>query len=225
MIFRPLFCLGVWGRKDAFPGADGSTIPPSENTGALSIKLYDADGRELMENTPNGLRLMDITTAGIIQNNTSLIYSVKYPLDYIYSTTEPYDWYTQEPKNQNNNLWGEEAKKGIYDPCPSGWRIAQQGLWEDFQALAPYYIQGTQTSTGNKYATNGRLYNHMTWISTAGYRHFRTGILSYIGYSGYFWFIQVSNELSICMSFNTSGVNPQGEHNRATGMSVRCIQE
>jgi hypothetical protein len=44
-----------------------------------------------------------------------------HPNTFYTSTEAPYDWMTN---GQHNNLWTTiEGEKGIYDPCPFGWRV------------------------------------------------------------------------------------------------------
>ena len=77
---------GEWGRKDGFPGADGSTITQEINNNAQTIPMYGATGNELAEGSKEGLQLIDVTTSGVIgNNNTSFTYAIKHPLTFIYN--------------------------------------------------------------------------------------------------------------------------------------------
>ena len=77
---------GVWGRKDCFPGADGSTITQvtGADPNAETISIYDADGNTELTEDGTGYRKINITTSGVINGTTSMIYSVKNPLTFIY---------------------------------------------------------------------------------------------------------------------------------------------
>uniref|UniRef100_UPI0026274F77 DUF4906 domain-containing protein n=1 Tax=uncultured Rikenella sp. TaxID=368003 RepID=UPI0026274F77 len=136
-----------WGRKDPLPYVDATTIDKNNATGT-TIKIYGtatlADGTgELTEATAvntaaTGYKRFDIANAAVVKaadqygKTSTLGYSVKNPLTFIYNATTPYDWYAQAAENQNNNLWGDGATKSPYDPCPKGWRVAPNGTWSDF---------------------------------------------------------------------------------------------
>ena len=216
------------GRKDAFPGADGSTIT-QVNPNAETIPIYGADGSVLTEGSEIGLQKVDITTSGVIgEDNTSLIYTIKKPLSYITNAEQPIrDWYTLEQVYQNNLLWENSIVKAIYDPCPKGWHIPSDGTWNDFSVEnCPYYINGIETSTGNRTMTNGRLYNHFTWHPASGYRTYNASGLYNNGYVGTNWSLQSDdNGYLTSLFFNSQFVNPHGLYGRANGFSVRCIQE
>ena len=215
--------LYQWGRKDAFPGADGSTV--TLTTGAVTtIPIYGADGNALTENG-TGLKFINITTLGVINNN-ALVYSIKNPLSIIYNTTSPQDWYSNTDTH-NNSLW-LPSRKTNYDPCPSGWRLPSEEIWFDFLTndKFPYYSQGVQqeSSTGY-YATNGRLYAQLTWFPISGCRPSISGLVSECGKTCYYWTATSldNNSKYFALTFNKANIG-EGGH-RAGGLSVRCVQE
>lgn len=216
-------CWSRGGRKDAFPGADGSTITQDEFYNATTKPIYGLYGNILPEGN-TGIRFIDITSSGVINGNNSQIYSIKHPLSYIYNTIEPYDWYTTTGY-RNDNLWNSTYKSN-YDPCPVGWRIPANGTWSDFSiTTAPYYSQGIPYNSSSRYATNGRLYYKMVWYSLAGYRNFNDGALLYIGYYGFIWASTTDNVLANYVHLRIDDVNPNFAHPRSYGFSVRCVQE
>ena len=226
MIFRPLFCLGIWGRKDAFPGADGSTIIQTGSPNAETIVIYGAEGSVLTEGSETGLRFEDITTSGVLLENISLVYTVKNPLTFIYNATTPYDWYTDNESFQNNTLWGDGTDKNAFDPCPINWRVPQDGTWNDFSTTTfPYFIQGSQASSGNYNAGNGRQYNQISWFPATGFRPYANGALSSIGSRGTYWPASVSDIYAKYLRFTMNDISPNNISYRAYGFSVRCIQE
>ena len=226
MIFRPLFCLGVWGRKDAFPGADGSTIiQTTTESNASTIPIYGASGNTLIEGS-TGVRLVNITTAGVLSGNTSQIYSIKNPLIYLYNTISPNDWYTDSEIYQNDALWGDKGEKSTYDPCPNNWRVTSNGTWNDFlNENMPSYMQGEQTSTGAYHATNGRLYKNQVWVPMAGRRQSNTTLLSYVGNYGYCWSSLASDISALHLSQSNGSIAPNKISARVQGFSIRCVQE
>ena len=222
-IFRSLFCLGVWGRKDCFPGADGSTIGQNDVPNAETIPIYGADGNFLIEGS-TGVRLVPITTSGVLNENTSLPYTLKNPLVYIYGVSTPWDWYSNSPIFQDNQLW--DSKKTHYDPCPQGWIVPQTGTWNDFSpTITPYYIQGNQTYEGNFHMSNGIRYHTMVWYPAGGRRQNDSGQLGYNGNYGYCWSSTVKDVNILYLGFNYEAIGFSRENTRAHGFPVRCVQE
>ena len=212
------------GRKDAFPGADGSTIQANGN--ATTIPIYQADGSALTEGSVTGLRLVDITTGGVVGgDNTTLVYAIKNPLAFVYNTASPLDWYTNNETYQNNTLWGENQEKSIYDPCPQGWRVPQDGTWADFlTSTAPYYINGTYVTTGVPNITAGRRYKQ-AWYPAGGFRDRTTAMLNTMGSYGHCWSAAASNFNAIYLHFTITSITPSNAYYRAYGFPIRCVQE
>lgn len=238
--------LYQWGRKDGFPGTDGSTID-ADNTLAPAniITIYGADGVIPLSEDANGYKKVNITS--IIEGKANTFeYAIKNPLTFIYSTAAPRDWYATLATNQDNTLWGEgTVGKSAYDPCPKGWQIAQNGTWSDFtrtenaeqplNGTFPFYIQGIAKENGDVgdyHQTNGSLYKAtsgkgtpLSWYPAGtGQISWNSGTLNGSGRTGLVW------------SKNTEGTNAyrvygdtkktaQNAYYRAYGYSVRCIQE
>ena len=212
-----------WGRKDCFPGADGSTITQEINNNAQTIPMYGATSNELAEGSKEGLQLIDVSTSGVIgSDNTSFTYAIKNPLGFIYSTS---DWYTNNTKYQNNNLWS--TLKSAYDPCPKGWQVPQNGIWSDFSTTTTLlYIQGIQSTSGSYlYATNGRLYGGFAWYPLSGQRVSNLGTVSVIGSSGYSWSVTTTGTVAYALAYYLSDKVVDNVGRRAFGFPVRCVQE
>ena len=236
---------GEWGRKDAFPGADGSTITQENMSGNATVcKIYGGNGAELSEDI-EGFKKVDITTI-IGENANTFKYTVLNPLTFIYNVAVPNDWYTTVDDNQNDTLWGDNADKSAYDPCPRGWRIAPNGTWNDFsrtedasQPLSgtfPYYIKGViqeDGKTGDFHQTNGRLYKGassgtgtpLAWYPSAGVLAPAIGAIRYAGAGGYIWQSTVSQTNAIGLLFYLSNTMNNGIRARGYAFSIRCVQE
>lgn len=217
----------VWGRKDCFPGADGSTIQQIlTEFNASTIPIYSATGSKLTEGM-TAVRMLNITTSGVLSGNTSQMYAIKNPLTFIYNTATPYDWYANSTTYQNNNLWS--TVKSAYDPCPKGWQVASELTWSDFTSTNfPYYIEGKQNSSGDYYATNGRLYNHCTWYPATGWRYGGAGgqgRINRAGYYGHSWSHTTRETSGVNLGFGFTDVNINPSNNRTQGMPIRCMQE
>ena len=217
-----------WGRKDAFPGADGSTIISDSYSGVSTIPIFDSNGNPLIEGSENGL-LLEMFTESMLTDNHTVVYATKHPLSYIYiSGGTLKDWYTNSVQYQNSTLWADgEMEKSIYDPCPDGWRITSNRTWDDYSTSnAPYYIQGVQsTSKNNNYATNGILYNHITWYPAGGYRLTTSGMLNSVGIGGYSWSTTPAALSANNLEFSLAILNTQDVSARSYGLPVRCVQE
>ena len=217
-----------WGRKDAFPGADGSTITQETDNNAQTIPIYGDSGNTLTEGSTTGFRLMNITTEGVLSENTSQVYAIKNPLTFIYNTKAPGDWYTNSSTYQNNNLWS--SIKSTYDPCPQGWQVQTDNIWGDFSTSnTSLYIHGALSEPGsyeNYYQTSGRLYNTLAWYSFSGYRNNLSGSLGAVGMGSCYWSSTiVDGKDTRYTDITINYVRPSRLLQRAYGISVRCIQE
>ncbi len=220
--------LYQWGRKDAFPGADGSTIQQSDNPNASTIKIYSSKGEELSEDG-TGYCKIDIITSRVLNGYNTQVYAIKNPLSFIYNTASPWDWYTNNVIYQNDDLWGDGNKKSNYDPCPKGWRIPTDAeiTWGDFSTTsAPHYNEGMLSSSGNKSALNGRLYNQLAWYPSSGTRYATSGVLYYVGLNAAFWSSSI-NEINAVkrLYYQMTNISPNSTSSRGYSVSVRCVQE
>ncbi|MDE5944381.1 MAG: DUF4906 domain-containing protein, partial [Rikenella sp.] len=99
-----------WGRPTPFPKAGDADVI-SDNTAPSAAGGTNVSGFPVLVAGPK-----------------SVADAIKTPQNFYYNAASPYDWTTP----QNNALWGDGAKKTVYDPCPDGWRIAPNGTWDDF---------------------------------------------------------------------------------------------
>ena len=214
-----------WGRKDAFPGADGSTITQATYN-AATIPIYGADGETILAEDGSGYQKTDITTIGVMDMNNTLIYSIKNPLSFINNTIDLRDWFTNNEIYQNNELWNNNSKS-LYDPCPAGWCTPVKETWMDFTSTnTSYYINGNIATIVSNTISNGILYNNLSWFSASGYRTNYSGILAAVGFGGNNWSVTIDSIRVKCFNFNmTNGVRPDNTTYRANGFSVRCVQE
>ncbi len=206
-------------RKDCFPGADGSTIQQTIGYNASTIPIYDTSGNTLIEGSATGLRMVNITTTGVLNGNTSQVYVIKHPLSFVYNQNEPWDWYTNIESYQNNALW-EERKKSTYDPCPQGWRVPPTAskTFKDFLSF-------TASGSGIDVA-NGIKYSNIAWFSVAGYRRYSGGTLGNVGYHGYYWSTSSNETWSEGLYLSLNGVTPgYPSYGRGYAFPIRCIQE
>ena len=184
-----------------------------------TVPIYEANGNTLTEGS-TGVRLVPITTGGVLSENTSQVYAIKNPLAFIYNTVSPWDWYTNTG-NHDDVLWGDGNVKSEYDPCPHGWKVPTNSelTYGDFSTF-------TMTASGSgTNVANGRIYNNIAWFPAAGYRYGVSGVLNVVGNSGYYWSASVSDTYAKYLRIFMSNVYPNYTSNRAYSFSVRCVQE
>ena len=175
----------------------------------------------MTEGSETGLQFVNITTNGVLNGNTSQVYVIKHPLSFVYNQNEPWDWYTDNETYQNDALWGEGVDKSESDPCPKGWRAPTDAskTYGDFSTV-------TMTASGlGTNVANGRKYSNMAWFPAAGYRYYFSGALRGVGSYGYYWLASVSDTYAKVLNFYLSGVFPSLTFYRASGFSIRCVQE
>ncbi|MCG2420485.1 hypothetical protein K8089_15795 [Aequorivita sp. F47161] len=128
--------------------------------------------------------------------------------DFIINGDSPFDWHVP----QNDNLW--QGVNGVNNPCPSGYRLPTETEWE---------------AERGSWASNNAAgaYGSPLKLPVAGQRKYSDGTFSGVGTSGSYWSSTLSNEAggiySRFLNFRTSAYVISSH--RATGDSVRCIQD
>ena len=181
-----------------------------------------------MEGSKNGLQLITFSEDMMSGYTNTLSYTVKYPLIFIGNPNQPRDWYTDNEIYQNNTLWADTKTK--YDPCPKGWKVPQDGTWNDISSTTlTFYIQGAPFSnTSFQYhLTNGLLYKQVTWYPACGYRTANSGNLTLPGNSGnhYSSTAKGVNATLLNLVFQPETIRPNYNNSRTYANPVRCIQE
>jgi len=194
--------LYQWGRKDPLARSSATT---ADNT---TLQTFYSGGSGSTAYT-KGNTTAPTTSANNLKN------SVRNPGVFYYNASTPNDWYCGSSTTQNGVLWG--TTKTVYDPCPSGWKVAP---------LAAFSTWSTSTSTWN--STNlGRTFTAASgsWYPATGFRVQSSGALSGVGATGYYWSSAISTINASDLAFNSSAVYPATTGNRSNGCAVRCVQE
>ena len=197
--------LYQWGRKDPF-------------LSGCSIDSYDQVAKSTLT-WPSAVTSSSST--GTVAFVTS------HPTTYVLGVSSTYyDWHYS---SRDNNLW--KSSKTIYDPCPVGWRVPDGGsndVWStalgsssDFEDYTLY----DSTNAGMNFS--GRFGSASTiWYPASGYRRNRDGALRNVGSIGDYWSVTPDSNYACSLYFNYYGnVNPASYGSRASGFSVRCLQE
>ncbi len=193
-----------WGRKDAFPGSNGT-----DNNQTYYTPV-----------DPGG------TTANFPGSSyTELPDMVQNPLNFANNITS---YYGSVNQGLNNDSWGgESGQKTVYDPCPPGWRvppisIAGDNSWGSSGDWDTWTYYGLVFNGVNGMAGLSHFY------PLAGRRLSTTGVVSRASTIGYYW--SASQEASSTprssnLLINSSGVYPASQDQRVCGFSVRCVVE
>ena len=125
-----------------------------------------------------------------------------------------------------------ESAKGLYDPCPVGYRVPDGGdniFWAT--ALAETTWSAATKWDDTYYGRHWTLVDGETtaWYPAVGYRYYDSGALSNVGMNGCFWLASPnpnSYYFADHLSFNSISVVPATNGGyRASGYSVRCVKE
>ena len=111
----------------------------------------------------------------------------------------------------------------MYDPCPVGWKVAPQDLWN---SVVSGGYKTTYLSINNAKATRNGAQTEIRYYS-AGYLSHSTGAVTNVAQNGNYWSSSpfAGNTNAGNLNFNSGGVNPLNNNNRANGFTVRCVRE
>lgn len=193
--------LYQWGRKDPFLGS--SSI--SSNTVAKSTIAWPS---AVSSDSSNG----------------TIAYATANPTTFIKYNNNNYDWHYTGSSSTDNTRWTTSDKsKSIYDPCPSGWRVpdgGDNGIWSKAGFDDTTY---DSTNEGISFSISSP---SKTWYPASGYRSVSDGSLRNVGNSGNYWSASPDDSYAYNLGFSYSGyVAPSYHDYRASGLSVRCLQE
>ncbi len=202
--------LYQWGRKDPLPKAAAGVL----GNQVATQSTYQANG-ETVTNFPQ-----------LISGPTTMDVTIQNPATVYYASTDPYDWNS----SPDPSLWGNDAAKSDYDPCPKGWRIPINGTWDDFGnswATTVTFSKNPDWTAANADKAGG-LYSVgdvKAFYPASGNRHSNDGSVRNVGYSGYSWSSSVEGSSSYFLDFFFSMLTPNNSYRRGHALPIRCIQE
>jgi uncharacterized protein (TIGR02145 family) len=193
--------LYQWGRKDPF-----------RNSGSIPI---------------------DVTS----NEKGTIEYTIKHPDTFLTATSgTSYDWHYS---SRNNYLWNQQTtnNKTIYDPCPAGWRVPAfkdntldraYSPWREYDNAnySAELASRVWNNTGYEFTHKN---NYVAFYPAAGYRYNTNGTCEYGGEYGRYWGAattpaQYGGNTAYALSFRSGHVGYTLDY-RASGFSVRCVQE
>jgi hypothetical protein len=210
-----------WGRKDPFIGVNPTAGISFGNQTSFAANTAPTYGGGTW------------TTAAVSSSVGTIDYAKKHPMTFITATASPYDWISG---TRNDDLWGtgwsatgstggyngNKGKKSCYDPCPPGYRVPPQDAWSNLSTTSGVF-NWNSTTLGRK--GTGTAQN---FYPGAGSRNCADGGgLYYVGSRGGYWSsspYSSSSTYAGLLGFNSTGVSPQNHSGRASGFSVRCVQ-
>lgn len=160
---------------------------------------------------------------------TTTAVAIENPTTFYTHSSSPYDWRS----GQNDQLWGnnkpsvnpntDRGIKTMYDPCPVGWKVAPQDLWN---SVVSGGYKTTYLSINNAKATRNGAQTEIRYYS-AGFLLRDTGAVANVAQGGYYWCSSpfAGNTLAGHLSFYSGGVYPLYGNYRAYGFPVRCVRE
>ena len=215
-----------YGRKDPLVGVRG--LSDAENT--LFAQMYDKDGNEITRPEPEEAT----STTGTIE------YAAAHPMTHLHTTGTPNDWflkYGTDVSTRGYYLWGHPKghdytsaspstpQKTVYDPCPPGWMVSPQDMWNALK-----YGSGLKP-IGATYKYDG---THTTWYPMPGRLDPKTGAFSYVGTLGHFWsagygkdssLYPVRQRLQRNSPYIDNDSSSWGYWGGAYAFNIRCVQE
>ncbi len=194
-----------WGRKDPFMNGANYYSSNLASSTISSWPYYSID-------------------QSILQDNTTLNYSIANPTTYITNGSAPLDWYCMDSQYQNDDLWGHNGDKTVYDPCPAGWRVppgGPNGIWSDFSSstVSPeqYGIICPQGICGDT-----------AWYPLSGNRDEYSGNIHFQGSMAWYWSATPVNNYYVYLLLLTSSgaINNQvSDGHRVSGHAIRCCKD
>lgn len=227
-----------WGRKDPFLGSTDGTA------NELNV-IYDGEGR--------GVQLEKVAYSDItLVNGNTLQYVIEHPDHIITGSSSDQNqskcsWYSLNETIADYQYLYNNSKT-LYDPCPAGWKIPHQTVYNGWGKNQAYWfnVNGTFVENGSTHDRGGRLYNvsggngvpsprtedNTAWFPVTAYRSFSDGKLifngSAAGYEGTNTIAKNGNNYRIYYTKIAAG--ELSTPNNAWGMigepyPFRCVQE
>lgn len=214
-----------FGRKD----------PQPIYGGGYGNKLYDISGNEITYNGNNVNANSGVSFAEAVLHPTNF---------YFKEASAGYGDWSNEGKEGtyawNNSVAGADLKS-IFDPCPPGWKLPVDGLWNDFYYSTAAAAANCTTHSTERDPKLGWSYNGTNGVRywpksseiageiyypTVGGRSVASGVVYNVAGGASYWSSSPDGaSLGRHLHAIATGVYPQYGGHRAIGFPVRCVQE
>ena len=192
------------------------------NLGALTSQPNDSSAYGMLYQwgrkdpfLPSGLKVQGVNTS-VYGGPVRLQTSISNPTVFYYSGFLYYNWAVYP-----GEYWEDDAKT-IFDPCPPGWRVPDDDVWDGF----------TQTNIVQDPSGKGIIYNPSnSFFPFTGERGYQYGNFKNVGTAGYQWSSDESSGIIDFIDYGESfffsavGINDTYNLPKASGLSVRCVQD
>ena len=213
-----------------------------------SAKVYDINGNEITSFRSKAIANIGTTNMAASKTDASLLAAVKKPYMFFASAVSPAQaWLNPNEFERNswdNPTWHTSGTKSIFDPCPPGWCIPGDAVWENFRTFVVTDGSGADTvfqpvcDDTKSFETNKGYFFYLnpddkakgtTWYPAAGYKDGSNAQITNEGTTGTYWMrMPASENFGQRMDFTGRGVQLSANYTRGArsdGSSVRCIRQ
>jgi len=191
----------------------------SNNHIAYNINGQEITGITTVESDPNNL---NTARSGLTQNPTKLIYNSKYGFSY--------NGYWNATQTESSTNVTTATVKTIYDPCPPGFCVPTDNLFNYFASLGVSKLPWDEERKGRIYTvTSETAITPTMFLPAMGKRDYREGVID-AGIRGAYWsataFVDDKNKEKAHVFFMTdNGLAYFTNLERGTGNPVRAVAE
>jgi len=169
-------------------------------------------------------------------SNGTIAYTLAHPTTFITANDKNSDWYYTGNTTTDSSRW--HASKGLYDPCPVGYRVPDGGgntIWPNAFGSSSSYEggpwdakkAGMDFGSDNGHSSSHQLGSSATiWYPAAGYRNSTHGMLLTTGSKGCYWSCTSAGDYTALYFYygDDEKVYPYSHQARAIGRSIRCLK-
>jgi len=209
-----IHAVNQWGRKDPFT--------PSSKTINTEVQLYTATGDAIKGSSYGigGEFTLNNTTTTTINN------LIEHPSTH-YDKGDGTNSIPIESTGDFSNDWWNPTTKTIYDPCPNGYKIPENGTYGNVINTTNPSVIGwdwTANSLGSGYTWRNN--SSTSFFPASGRRFHAHGTFWGVGSNGYIWMSTPGNSTQgYSLDFHSSAVYPNLSSSRANSLTVRCIRD